>query len=358
MIDPFDGFFRNKRVLITGHTGFKGSWLSLWLQELGANVIGYSLEPPSHPNLFDTAGVAKGMKSNIADLCDYENLFSIMQENEPEIVIHMAAQALVLKGYKEPLETFNTNIIGTVNVLETIRHVESVRSCVVVTTDKCYLNREWLWPYRENERLGGVDPYSSSKACAEIVTSAYRASFFNKDGGQIKLATARAGNVIGGGDWAANRLVPDCIRAFYGNQFIEIRSPQAIRPWQHVMEPLTGYLKLAKGLFELGDRFAEAWNFGPSIEDSKSVEWVVSYLCNAWKGSKGWKITRSANMEKEAILLCLDITKARYWLDWRPVWDIEEALKQTIDWYLAYRDNPNEIHDHTIRQIIEYSKQI
>ena len=246
MSEAFDGFFKDKRVLVTGHTGFKGSWLSLWLQELGANVIGYSLKPPSQPNLFEVASISKGMESVVANLCDYDKLSKVVREKEPEIVIHMAAQALVLEGYKEPLETFNTNIIGTANVLEAIRHVDSVRSCVVVTTDKCYHNREWLWPYRENERLGGIDPYSGSKACAEIVTSAYRASFFNKGGCQTKIATTRAGNVIGGGDWAADRLIPDCIRALYTNQRIEIRSPQAIRPWQHVMEPLTGYLMLAR----------------------------------------------------------------------------------------------------------------
>jgi len=350
-----EAFFRNKRVLVTGHTGFKGSWLSLWLQRMGARVIGYALEPPSDPSLFETAKVASGMESIIADLRDLERFRETVQDHEPELVIHMAAQALVLDGYRDPLETYATNIMGTAHVLEVIRDSDSVKACVIVTTDKCYANQEWLWPYREDDRLGGLDPYSSSKACAEIVTSAYRSSFFAGDK-PPHIATARAGNVIGGGDWARDRLLPDCFRSFYAGEKINIRNPLAIRPWQHVLEPLAGYLTLVRRLYEEGEEYAEVWNFGPSMEDSKSVDWVVSYLCRAWHDSRGWVNTGTADQPHEAVTLRLDSAKARYRLGWNPEWGIEEGLRRTIDWYRAYHEHPENTREFTLDQIAKHQQ--
>jgi CDP-glucose 4,6-dehydratase len=254
-------FWRDKRVLVTGHTGFKGSWLSLWLQSMGAELCGVALAPPTNPALFDVARVAEGMDHQIADIRDYEKILTLMAEFKPEIVIHMAAQPLVRLSYKQPIETYATNVMGTVHVLEAARHVGSVRAIVNVTTDKCYKNREWVWGYREDEPMGGDDPYSNSKGCAELVSAAYRKSFLTEAG--IALATARAGNVIGGGDWALDRLIPDVLRALESDSQVHIRKPHAIRPWQHVLEPLSGYLLLAQHLYDEGQVDAEGWNFGP-----------------------------------------------------------------------------------------------
>ena len=266
-------FWKGKRILLTGHTGFKGSWLSLWLQSMGAPVVGYALAPPTNPSLFEVAEVGRGMTSVIGDIRDLEHLCAVFAEHKPEIVIHMAAQPLVRYSYIEPVETYSTNVMGTVNLLEAVRGTDSVKAVVNVTSDKCYENREWVWNYRENEAMGGYDPYSNSKGCAELVTAAYRNSYFHsekyKEHG-VALASGRAGNVIGGGDWAGDRLIPDIMRAITQNLAVNIRNPHAIRPWQHVLEPLSGYLMLAQKLYEEGAAYAEGWNFGPSDEDAQA----------------------------------------------------------------------------------------
>ena len=271
-------FWRGRRVFLTGHTGFKGGWLALWLQRLGADVTGYALDPPTTPSLFAVARVGAGMRSIINDIRDAETLAQAMREAQPEIVIHMAAQPLVRYSYQAPVETYATNVMGTVHLLEAVRQTDSVRAVVNVTSDKCYENREWVWGYRENEPMGGYDPYSNSKGCAELVTAAYRNSYFNPaqySQHGVALASARAGNVIGGGDWAEDRLIPDILRAIAAGEAVNIRSPHAIRPWQHVLEPLSGYLLLAQRLIEDGPAHAEGWNFGPSEEDARPVQWIV-----------------------------------------------------------------------------------
>lgn len=348
-------FWRGKRVFITGHTGFKGSWLSLWLQEMGADVVGYALAPPTDPSLFEVGRVGEGMRSIIADVCDLSTLSAAILEHRPEIVFHMAAQPLVRLSYEEPVETYATNVMGTVHVLEAIRQTGGVRAVVNITTDKCYENREWVWGYRENEPLGGYDPYSSSKGCAELVTAAYRTSFFNpadhaKHG--VALASARAGNVIGGGDWAKDRLIPDIMAAFLERRPVLIRNPQAIRPWQHVLEPLRGYLTLAEHLWREGSAFAEGWNFGPNDEDTKTVEWIVKHLASAWGNGATWSID-AGNHLHEASYLKLDISKARSKLGWHPRWTLETSLRHIVDWYSAYQRNDN-MRDLTLNQIAEY----
>jgi len=332
-------FWQGKKVFVTGHTGFKGSWLCLWLHSLGAQVTGYALQPPTDPNLFEGAGVSTLVHSILGDIRDRAALEAALQAARPEIVIHMAAQALVRDSYTFPIETYATNVMGTAHLLEAIRTCATVRAVVVVTTDKCYENKEWVWAYREGEPLGGYDPYSSSKACAELVTGAYRDSFFNpatyeKHG--LALASARAGNVIGGGDWAANRLVPDCLRALLAGEEIPIRFPAAIRPWQHVLEPLSGYLRLAELLYERGPEFSGAWNFGPSEEDARPVGWIVQRLCEAWQGSKGFRLM-TGEQPHEAHHLKLDCSKARSYLGWRPTWSLDEALASIVAWTLAYQ---------------------
>jgi CDP-glucose 4,6-dehydratase len=274
-------FWKNKRVFLTGHTGFKGSWLSIWLDSLGANVHGYSLKPPTDPSLFNLCSIDRFTNSTIGDIRNRDLLKATLQKAQPEIVFHLAAQPLVRESFKNPVETYETNVMGTVNLLDAVRACPSVKAVVIVTTDKCYENREWHWGYRENDPMGGYDPYSSSKGCAELVTAAYRQSFFNPkdfDNHHIAVASARAGNVIGGGDWALDRLVPDCLKAILDGRKIIVRNPHAIRPWQHVLEPLRGYLLLAQKLFENGPQFAEAWNFGPDDRDCRPVIDVVSKL--------------------------------------------------------------------------------
>jgi CDP-glucose 4,6-dehydratase len=331
-------FWNGKKVFVTGHTGFKGGWLSMWLQQLGANVTGYALQPPTNPSLFEVAQVAKGMTSIIGDIRDGILFANAMRQVAPDIVIHMAAQPLVRRSYVDPVETYSTNVMGTVHLLEAVRQTPSVRAVVNVTTDKCYENKEWVWGYRESEPMGGFDPYSSSKGCAELVTAAYRNSFFNADRHsqhQVALATARAGNVIGGGDWAEDRLIPDILRAIEAGHSVNIRNPHATRPWQHVLEPLSGYLTLAEKLYTLGPAFAEAFNFGPAEEDAKPVQWIVEQLTQHWGNCATWTLDQ-ANHPHEANYLKLDCSKAHSRLDWRPRWDLRMALKAIVTWHKAY----------------------
>ena len=326
-------FWQDKKVLLTGHTGFKGSWMSLWLQQLGAEVAGYSLGPPTTPSLFETAAVGEGMRSIHGDVCDLTGLKRTVSELSPEIVFHMAAQSLVRVSYEDPVLTYQTNVMGTVNVLEAARESRSVRAVVVITSDKCYENQNWYWGYRENDRLGGHDPYSNSKACAELVVSAYRDSFLGgSDARPVHVASARAGNVIGGGDWARDRLVPDAIRAFSEGRILKIRNPRATRPWQHVLEPLRGYLMLAQHLYEQGDAFASAWNFGPKPGDVRPVNWLVERIASSWDSTATWQVD-AGDHPHEAQMLQLDWSKAAQLLGWRPALDLTDALDLTIDWY-------------------------
>ena len=332
-------FWRGRRVLVTGHTGFKGSWLSLWLQQLGAHVVGYALEPPTNPNLFQIAGVGRGMVSITADIRDLSTLSAAFAQHRPEVVFHLAAQPLVRLSYREPVETYATNVMGTINVLESVRQTDDVRAVVNVTSDKCYENREWWWGYRETEPMGGHDPYSSSKACAELVTAAYRESFFRAaDGGaaRVAVASARAGNVIGGGDWAADRLVPDIVRAFLAGEPVVLRHPHAIRPWQHVLDSLSGYLLLAERLLTDGAAFAEPWNFGPDDGDVRPVGWVAEQISTAWGRPGSWKMDTGPR-DHEATYLKLDNSKAKARLGWRPRWPLDRALAAASHWYLAYQ---------------------
>lgn len=325
-------FWKERRVLITGHTGFKGSWLSLLLQHLGARVSGYALAPPTQPSLFELADLASYCTHVIGDVRDYDHLLQAISENTPEIVFHLAAQPLVRESYRDPLATMATNVMGTAHVLEAARRAPTVRAVIVVTTDKCYENREWLWPYRENDALGGHDPYAASKACAELVTAAWRASF-PREG--LAVATARAGNVIGGGDWAADRLVPDALRSWASGACLEVRNPRAIRPWQHVLEPLHGYLLLAQQLHR--QEAAEAWNFGPNEDDMVPVGDLLERLAQCWGPNARWQVNRDDHPH-EASLLRLDSTKAKIRLGWQPLWALDTAIVRTVGWHQAHRD--------------------
>ena len=351
-------FWRGKRVFLTGHTGFKGSWLSLWLQQLGAEVTGYALQPPTQPSLFEVARVAQGMKSIIGDMRDGTALGKAMREAMPDIVIHMAAQPLVRRSYVDPVETYSTNVMGTVHLLEAVRQTKSVRAVVTVTSDKCYENKEWVWGYRENEAMGGFDPYSNSKGCAELVTAAYRSSFFNPakySEHLVALASGRAGNVIGGGDWAEDRLIPDILRAISENRPVVIRNPHAIRPWQHVLEPLSGYLQLAQKLYEEGAAYAEGWNFGPNDEDAKPVQWIVEQLTQQWSDGANWKLDQ-AEHPHEAHYLKLDCSKAKMRLDWKPRWTLAQALENIIAWHKAHQRG-DDMREFSIGQLTAYSEK-
>lgn len=346
-------FFGGKRVFITGHTGFKGSWLCLWLSGMGAHVIGYALDPPTTPSLFSLARVSELVESRIADVRDAECLARAMAEAQPEIVIHMAAQPLVRDSYKIPIETYATNVMGTVHLLEAVRQCPSVKAVVNVTTDKCYENREWPWGYRENEPMGGFDPYSSSKGCSELVTAAYRNSYFQTS---VALATARAGNVIGGGDWATDRLIPDCINALLAGDPVRIRNPHAIRPWQHVLEPLRGYLMLAQRLYESGQDFAEGWNFGPIDEDARPVEWIVDRMCKLWDNDARYVID-AGDHPHEAHYLKLDCSKARMRLGWQPRWNLEKTLQSITEWVRVYR-SAGDLRHCCLEQIDSYEHRL
>ncbi|MFB2968451.1 CDP-glucose 4,6-dehydratase [Aerosakkonema sp. BLCC-F183] len=342
-------FWHGKKVLITGHTGFKGSWLSLWLQSLGAATIGYSLPAPTQPSLFELANVERGMISIVGDIRDLENLQAVMAQHQPEIVFHLAAQPLVRYSYQYPVETYTTNIIGTVNVLEAVRHTPSVRTVVSITSDKCYQNKEWVWGYRENETLGGRDPYSSSKACAEIVIAAYRDSYFSAADyarHKVAIASVRAGNVIGGGDWAADRLIPDIMRSFMMGRSVLIRNPHATRPWQHVLQPLSGYLCVAQHLWKYGPEYAEAWNFGPNEEDAKPVIWIVEKLTKLWGNGASWELD-AAHHPHEDNYLKLDCSKAKAKLGWQPALSLEQTLEWIVEFYQSY------LNKQDIREIVE-----
>lgn len=327
-------FYSSKKVFITGHTGFKGSWLCLLLHKLGAEVYGYALNPPTNPSLYEAANIDTLVDSTIGDIRNYDLLLTTLQRTQPEIVIHMAAQPLVRESYKNPRETYEINVMGTVNLLDAIRQVPSVKAVVNVTTDKCYENREWHWGYRENEPMGGYDPYSNSKGCSELATSAFRNSFFNPNTYAehgVAVASARAGNVIGGGDWADDRLIPDFIRAITAGEEVKIRSPYAIRPWEHVLEPLTGYLTLAQALYTQGAPFAQAWNFGPEDSDARNVEWITKTICELWGDNARYSVDTNPQPH-EANYLKLDCSKAKAELGWYPKWNIHKTLESIVEW--------------------------
>jgi CDP-glucose 4,6-dehydratase len=352
-------FWRNKRVLITGHTGFKGSWLSLWLQNMGADVHGFSLSPPTDPSLFERAEISRGMNSTIADIRNFEAVAKVFSDADPQIVFHLAAQPLVRLSYDDPITTYSTNVMGTVNLLEVIRQAalskgSSVQAVVVVTSDKCYENKEWQWGYRENDRLGGHDPYSNSKGCTEMVVQSFRQSYFGIDDSNIALASARAGNVIGGGDWATDRLVPDAISAFQNGRELMIRSPGAVRPWQHVLEPLAGYMLLARQLFENTHAYTGAWNFGPAAESEKPVSYVVDAMARLWQGDARWTSDSDINPH-EASILKLDSSLSRGRLGWQPRLMLEHALAFTTDWYQA-NNELSSMREYSIEQIANYEK--
>lgn len=352
-------FWRGKRVFVTGHTGFKGSWLSLWLQQLGAEVVGFSLPAPTEPSLFEAAQVAAGMTSLVGDVRDLAGLTQAMETAQPDLVLHLAAQPLVRYSYQNPVETYATNVMGTVHVLEAVRHTASVRVAVIITSDKCYENREWEWGYRENEAMGGHDPYSNSKGCAELVTAAYRSSFFAPEtfaSHRVAVASGRAGNVIGGGDWALDRLIPDMIKAFQAERPVLIRHPHAIRPWQHVLEPLGGYLLLAEKLWYHGPDFVGGWNFGPQDHDAKPVSWIVDRLTTLWGHGATWELDGGAHPH-EAHYLKLDCSKAKARLGWEPRLTLADTLEWVVEFYQGYYGG-HSARDLADRQIQRYQARI
>lgn len=353
-------FWNNKKVFVTGHTGFKGSWLCLWLASLGAKVTGYALHPPTTPNLYELCQLDSMVHSVIADIREKDTLNRTLYDADPDIVIHMAAQPLVRMSYLSPAVTYETNVMGTVYLFEAVKYAANngkhVKAVINVTTDKCYENKNWPWGYRENDPLGGYDPYSNSKACSELVTDCYRNAFFNPKAYQnhgVGLATARAGNVIGGGDWAADRLIPDCIRTLLKGETILIRNPQAIRPWQHVLEPLSGYLLLAQKLYEAGPSNAHGWNFGPDDQDAKPVEWIVTKLCEQWGQGASYEIEK-ADHPYEAPYLKLDCSQAKAQLSWHPRWSLEQAIDKVMEWTLAYK-HKEDMQSVCLHQLSEFT---
>ena len=343
-------FWKGKTVLLTGHTGFKGSWLSIWLQSLGAKLVGYSLAPATFPNLFEITQLHKGMINIISDIRDYKSLYAVIQKYQPEIIIHMAAQSLVRHSYQAPMETYATNIMGTINLLEAARLAESVRVIVNVTSDKCYENTGINKKFCEGDRLGGYDPYSNSKACSELITQTYREVFFKER--KVGIATARAGNVIGGGDWSDDRLVPDVLNACIKQENILLRYPEALRPWQHVLQPLYGYLNLAKRLYFSPEDYSESWNFGPENEDIKSVSWVTDYLIKISNSSIRWIKDKNKHLH-EASTLQLNCSKAKERLNWVSIWDLETSLQKTTDWFYTYQEGLP-MFNKTISQINQF----
>lgn len=354
MIKPFGDLYNGKRVLITGHTGFKGSWLNAWLLQLGAKVAGYSLYLPSNPSNFEVLSLKNKLKHITGDVKDLDHLKQVFYDFEPDIVFHLAAQAITRLSYEVPQETFYTNLGGTVNVLECIRNSKSVKVAVIITSDKCYQNLEWVWGYRENDRLGGNDPYSASKACAEIACNSYIKSYFSKEDSP-KISTARAGNVIGGGDWAVDRIVPDYVRAFSKNESLEIRSPMATRPWQHVLEPLSGYLLLGANLLQRNKKIAgESFNFGPSNDVNRTVEDLIIEFAKIWGNGK-WHRAITGNVEKkESSLLKLNCDKTLHYLNWHTVLSFEETVEMTANWYKTYYSSEKDMYIYTAKQIDEY----
>lgn len=350
-VDPV--FWKGKKVFLTGHTGFKGGWLSLWLVSMGAKVSGYALAPNTTPNLFNVLAIDSLIEqSYIADIRDLEKLQSAMAKAKPDVVIHMAAQSLVRYSYTNPVETYSTNVMGTVHVLESVRAIDEIRATVVITSDKCYENHERADGYREDEAMGGYDPYSNSKGCAELVTSAYHQSYFSTQNSTNKLASARAGNVIGGGDWSEDRLIPDAIKAFEANQPLRIRNPSATRPWQHVLEPLSGYLILAQALYSHGDAFTSGWNFGPRDGDNRKVQEVIDLLISDWGKKARWE-KEGSEQPHEANLLKLDCSKAHSQLGWVPKWDLETAMQKIVQWQRAYQARKN-MQEVSLSQINQY----
>lgn len=349
-------FWQGKRVFLTGHTGFKGGWTALWLASKGAVVRGYALDPSTKPNLFTEARVGSVVEDVRGDIRDAAMLETSLREFKADVVLHMAAQPLVRQSYEDPIGTFETNVIGTARVLDAIRRTPSVRAAVSVTTDKCYENKEWCWGYRETDPLGGYDPYSSSKACAEIVTAAYRQSYFQISQHACAIATARAGNVIGGGDWSKDRLIPDLVRGFLAGEPALIRRPQAIRPWQHVLEPICGYLTLAERLFGGDPKYTTAFNFGPFDDDTQTVGWIVKRMAGLWGGSASWQIDPEPGVH-EAGYLKLDASRARSVLDWRPCLNLDTALSWLVDWYKSWHRN-EDMHAFTLGQISAYESLI
>ena len=339
MVKDFD-FWLGKKVLITGHTGFKGVWLSLYLKHLGADICGVSLSPPSSPSLFDLVNLDTEIQSENCDIRNRNSLIKIFKDFNPEVVFHLAAQSLVGMSYSDPVDTYDINVMGTLNILEAIRHTRTVKSAVMITSDKCYENKEWIWGYRENDELGGHDPYSSSKAAAEILVKSYVNSFFSDGAREINVATARAGNVIGGGDWALDRLIPDIFRAIKSCETLELRNPQAVRPWQHVLDPLTGYMLLAEKLYENNGDYRGSWNFGPDYKQTKTVAEIIKFI------EKQLEITINIGSEqtahyKETTFLKLDSTKSNSKLNWHPTWDLERTLEKTVDWYSSVNSDQN-----------------
>lgn len=353
MIKP--SFWHGKKVFVTGHTGFKGSWLCLWLEQMGAIVRGYSLPAPTEPSLFAVANVRQGLISEEGDIRDFFHLREALADFKPEIVFHMAAQPLVRLSYDEPIETYSTNVMGTVYVLEAIKQVGGVKAIVNITSDKCYENREWVWGYREDEAMGGYDPYSNSKGCAELVASAYRNSFFNvvkyHEHGTA-LASVRAGNVIGGGDWAKDRLIPDILRSFENNQPVIIRNPHSIRPWQHVLEPLSGYLLVAQKLYTEGPAFAEGWNFGPNEMDATPVQAIVDTMVGLWGDKASWQLD-GQDHPHEAHYLKLDCSKAKMRMEWHPRWDLNTTLSRIVSWHKAWLAG-EDMRTYTLNEINDY----
>ncbi len=358
MVNP--SIWKGRRVLVTGHTGFKGSWLALWLHSLGARVTGFALPPPTSPSLFDLAAIGDVVDHIEGDIRDLSAIEAAVTKSQPEVIFHLAAQPLVRLSYEMPVETYATNVMGSVHVMEAARRVGGVQAMICVTTDKCYENREWIWPYRENDPMGGFDPYSSSKGAAELAIAAYRSSYFPpekmKEGG-CGLASVRAGNVIGGGDWADDRLVPDLVRAFSNGRSPEIRSPGAVRPWQHVLEALGGYMMIAERLIAREPAFAEAWNFGPSDDDAQPVSWIVEHMHAAWGGNAHQAVHTAAPGVHEAGLLRLDSSKVRAALGWRPVLNLQLALEWIVEWHQSVQRGDH-ARDVTMSQINEYSARL